>query len=425
MKRKQREAIRERADARKHSASERVREARERKAELEEAARNVLQTRDVTREDRALANLSPGGRALIKALMNGPSAGRRLVADSTRLVLSRLGDVQPVRPFGTWEPRGKGRNSVFRSLCEHLIAKYPTPPFLWSVFDDFDTVELVPLVVHVAQGGSLFQYCKEGKLPFPMTRAQCAEFMQSDTSLNVISALRRVQVKAEGGDRRLFEVWRRLPLMRSLQTPEWEAFSITVLRFFARNPLLDPAQISPLCDYVHGRYRDSTQFSMQGRTANALLRDMNQWHRDLNAARQEASYAPVAFERSGFKGYRVERTDNRAAPGKKGYTEQPQTWTVTEILSSIDLQAEGKALHHCVSSYRAQVEARHVSIWSLALEDVALNSEKVITLEVNNSMKSVVQARGKHNRLTTPQEDKVIMSWAARNGLAIQYGRRW
>lgn len=425
MKRKQREAIRERADGRKHRARERAREAQEKQQQQLEAARTALQTREVRWENRALRDVSPGGHALIKALLDGPPAGRRLISDATRLSLVRLGDIQAVRPLGTWQPRGKGRNSVFRSLCEHLVAKYPPPPFLWSVFDELDTAELVPLVVHVAQGGSLFHFCKEGKLPFPLTRAQCAEFLQSDMSLDVIAALRRVQVKAEGGDRRLFEIWRRLPMARRLQTPQVEAFGITLLRFFARNPLLDPAQIEPLCDYVYSRLRRDPHFSMQGRTANALLRDMAAWHRELHAARDESKQAPVAFNRSGFKSYRVERTDKRMLPGKRGYTEEPQIWSITEILSSTDLRAEGKTLHHCVYSYRSQVEAKHVSIWSLAVEDPALDVEKLVTLEVNNLMRAVVQARGKYNRMTSPQEDKVILAWAARNNLSVQYGRRW
>jgi PcfJ-like protein len=425
VKKKQRVELRERADARKQSAREDVRAAKERSAERLEAALNILQTRDVLWEDRHIANLPEGGRALVRSLMDGPRIGRKLVEGVTRGAVVRLGGVPSVRPIETWSPRGKGRDSVFRSLCEHLTSKYPTPPFLWSAFDDAENAErLVPLVVHVAQGGSLFQFCKNGGLPFALTRAQCAEFMQSEAAFDVLSALRRVQVKTEGGDRRLFEVWRRLPTTRTLQTPALEAFGITVLRFLARNPFLNQAQIAPLCDYVYHRNRREPGFAMQGRTANALLRDMAAWHQELNTVRAEAKYTPVAFERSGFKSHRVER-EAQGPVGKKGYSGQPQIWSITEILHSTDLQAEGRALHHCVSSYRWQIEAKQTSIWSLSATDEGMNTEKLATLEVNNRLSAVVQARGRYNRLTTAQEDKVVIAWALKNGLSVQYGKRW
>lgn len=424
MKKKQRVELREKANARKQYAREQVRAAEENKQQHLEAALHVLHTRDLDWEDRHIARLPEGGRQLVRSLMDGPRIGRKLVAGGTRDALVRLGGVAALRPVETWSPRGKGRDSVFRSLCEHLTSKYSTPPFLWSAFEDAENAErLVPLVLHVAQGGSLFQFCKDGGLPFPLTRAQCAEFLRSEAAFDVLSALRRVQVKTEGGDRRLFEVWRRLPTTRTLQTPDVEAFGITVLRFLARNPFLNQAQIAPLCDYVYHRRREPG-FSMQGRTVNALLRDMTAWHRELNTIRAEAKYTPVAFERSGFKSYRVEK-EAQGPVGKKGFSGQPQIWSITEILHSTDLQAEGRALHHCVSSYRWQIEAKQTSIWSLSVTDVGLNSEKLATLEVNNRLSAVVQARGRFNRLTTPQEDKVVIAWALKNGLSVQYGKRW
>lgn len=425
MKKRQREEVRERADARKRCARERAREAAARQQVQAAAAQQSLLRGGINGAERSIQYLPEVAKGFVQRLLQGPSSGRRLVVSSQKAALARLAEVSPLRPIETWRPRGKGRDSVFRSLCEHLLTKYPTPPFLWSAFEDeVNGAELVPLVVHVAQGGSLFQFCKDGKLPFSLTRSQCAEFMQTSTSLGVLPALRRVQVKAEGGDRRLFEVWRRLPSVMRLQTPELESFGVTVLRFFARNPMLDPAQIGPLYDYVHHRYRLNPAFSMQGRTAQALLRDMAAWHQELNNVRLRRNETHVAFERSGFKQFRVQRKE-KVPLGKGGKVgEALHSWAVQEILSSKELMAEGRALRHCVYSYRWQVEAKRTSIWSLSggLEGAM---EKLITLEVSNATRAIVQARGAHNRLTNTREDRVILEWASMNGLAVHYGKRW
>lgn len=427
MKRARREDLRARAETRQQRARECEKIVKERQAGLIEGARNSLVVREVIAEDRLLRGVdSAGAKSLIRGLLDGPKAGRKLVSLESRDALRLLGTVPHLRPLNEWKPRGKGRASIFRSLCEHLLARYPTPPFLWSVFDDEpNATTLVPLIAAIAAGGSLFQLCKAGGLPFELTRVQCADFLKSNTSFGVLAALRRVQVKAAGGDQRLFEVWRSLPRNRELASPTLEAFGVTVLGLLARNPLLDRERIGPLCDYVCHRQRFVPGFSLKGRSIEALLRDMDGWHRRLNASKAEAHRAPVAFEPSGFKGYKVEKADTGGPVGKNGFSAEPRIWTVQEILSSTELRHEGQTLHHCVYSYADPVIARQTSIWSLLLTGPAGTSEKLVTLEVSNGTRSIVQARGKHNRLTTAQEDKVVLGWATRNGLTVQYGKRW
>jgi hypothetical protein len=323
---------------------------------------------------------------------------------------------------------------VFRSLCEHLLARYPTPRFLWSAFEERyepNAAIFVPLVVHVAGGGSLFQFCKDGNVPFILTRAQCRDFIETPREMGVMSAIRRVQVRAEGGSEALFEVWRSLERMKVFGTRQEEDFKLSVLRFFARNPMLSRAKIGPLCDYVFHRVRENPAFSMHGRTVAALTRDMNEWHDEMNRERGAArrlwmrepvDAAPVKFARSGFRSYRSEKAVGKAA-AKSGFSKV--VWTIEEILSSETLRAEGKAMHHCVYSYRADVTSGMTSIWSLSAKEDQGDAQKLITLEVNNKTQSVVQARGAHNRLTKPDEDRVIAEWASRNTLALGYGRGW
>src|SRR5690606_38750284 len=50
-----------------------------------------------------------------------------------------------VRSINDWMPSGKGRDTLFVSLCNHLFAKYITPRFIWSLLFD----EEIHLVVRI------------------------------------------------------------------------------------------------------------------------------------------------------------------------------------------------------------------------------------------------------------------------------------
>jgi hypothetical protein len=431
MKKSEREARRVRAEARKQNARSNERATKEKNEKLEEGARNALVNHAATWDERQLKYLDAGPRYLIQALLKG--AGRRLLCTETKSALSRLGKVDHLRPVSDWKVQGKGRESVFRSLCEHLLAKYPTPRFLWSAFEESEqnAALLVPLVVHVAGGGSLFQYCKSSRVPFTLTRSECLEFMKTTADVGIVSALRRVQVKSEGGDNQLYEVWRNIERNKTLNTAAEEAFSLTVLRFFARNPMLSRVQIGPLCDYVFGRFRQNPAFSMQGRTVEALTRAMEEWHRELGIERGgagrrrfwfERDEPPCTFEKSGFRAHRVEKEDRQAA--RNGFT-NVIVYTIQEVLTSEALRDEGRKLHHCVYSYRSEIVAKTKSIWSLSVADELTAAEKLVTIEVSNKTRAVVQARGACNRKTSPQEDRIIIEWAGKNGLTVSYGKLW
>lgn len=433
LRKSQREALRARAEGRQQYAREVERNAQKQKAQSDEKARVALTRHEGARYDKTLAHLDAATRNFVRSLETGPPPGRKLICREMMGVLERLAKVTHLREVKDWSPQGKSRDTLFRSLCNHLLAKYPTPPFLWSVFDENDANANVlgPLVVHVAGGGSLFQYCKSGKVPFALTRAECLEFMKTPADMGIVAALRRVQVKSEGGDHRLYEVWHGLERSKSFGTPEEEAFLRTVLRFFARNPMLSRVQIGPVCDYVFRRFRQDPAFSMQGRTVAAVTRAMEDWHRELGIERRPAGLRrtwvendapPVTFQRSGIRGYRVERDDAQA---KRNGFSNVIVYTIQEVLTSDALREEGRKLHHCVYSYRSEIVAGAKSIWSLSVADELTPMVKLVTIEVNNKTKAIVQARGACNRMPKANEDRIIIDWASKNGLSVTYGRAW
>lgn len=334
-----------------------------------------------------------------------------------------------LRPLDTWEPRGKGRDTLFRSLCEHLFSKYKTPPFLWSSFFDTDlnglavpplqpvppnmdsvrVPRLVPTAVILAGGGSFYEEVKSGRFSIPLTRKLCHEVLQTSVDYTFLQGIRLAQVKAVGGDLRLYRAWLKA---RGGQTHErqTEEFWATVLHWFAQNPMLDRIHVGPLCDYIADRRRDDLAFTMKGRSAAALLDSMNRWHENLG--RQKIARATI-YTPSGFRGAEFDWSHTRSDGSKC-----VDIWRVREILSLSDLAEEGRNQRHCVLSYSSSIERGTVSIWSMTHEDDAGNWH-ALTIEVVNQHKTVVQARGVCNRAATARELNVLKSWSDQNGLRV------
>jgi hypothetical protein len=316
-----------------------------------------------------------------------------------------------MRPLALWEPEGKGRDSLFISLCKHLLAKYPVPQFVWSAFfADAETAAiLTPVVAEVANGGSLFKLVQSGMFPVPLTRKTCHEVLQPHGGMSFVQAVRFVQTKTVDGSRRLFEAWMTTDPGKQIHSAADEAFWLTVLAFLAHNPMLEPGRIGPLVDFIRFRRGEEPEFSMKGRSVLALLRGMEEWHGQL---RKKQLVGDATYKPSGFKGLE-EKVKYRDESG----AHRTSTWRVEELLSSKDLYGEGNTMHHCVWSYGKSIEVGLVSIWSMTLDD-----QKVLTVEVRNASQQVVQARGKLNRQANKSEFQTLTTWANKNRLLLKLG---
>jgi hypothetical protein len=88
------------------------------------------------------------------------------------------------------------------------------------------------------------------------------------------------------------------------------------------------------------------------------------------------------------------------------FDEGDQTWAITELLSSLALHEESKAMRHCVSSYSQDCEQGRSAIFS-----VTLAGRRMVTVEVNPKTLRVVQVHGFANRLPTTEETRVVNRW--------------
>lgn len=410
------ESVRRKADARRQRelAIARVREnALAWEAKIQKSL--TAKTRSITEQwvDQVIENSDLSFRLVLRAVTD---RAPRLIEQSMLKGLQQLSKLPFLREPTAWKPRGKGRETLFRSLCEHLFASFPMPPFLWSAFFEDDAESFSLFVAHVASGGSVYDGVKERFLPIPLTRKMCHDLMQTSADVGFLRALRRVQVRTSGGSDRFLQAWMATQAGSRLHSAVDEAFWMTVVEWFAKNPMADPEQVGPLVDYIGFRRRQDEAFSMKGRSILALMRAMTEWHAEL--AKEKVIHGS-SFRPSGFRPLSVEKKYR----DRSGNSVQ-ETWNIDELLSSKALAEEGKKLAHCVYSYAHSIERGTTSIWSLSMQSFeAEEKQKMMTIEVRNDVRRIVQFRGRFNREATAREFGVLNEWAGMNRLEIRLGR--
>lgn len=409
------EAVKAKAEARRQR--EQAQAAREAEAAEKEAkVRKALSEKPKTLVEKHGPRFDgqPTGldRAYLEILEVIQDKAPRLAETSTLNAFREVAKLPFLRSPASWKPKGKGRDTLFRGLCEHLLAKYPMPYFLWSAFFDGDAPTFAPFVGFVAGGGSVFEAVKNGLLQIPFTRKMCHDFMSTPSDGTFLRALRRIPIFSFGGTERFLNVWMTSQAGRVLHSKINEAFWMTVLEWFGKNLMVDPNQVSPLVDFILFRQRQDINFSMKGRTVLAMIRGMEEWHATLS---KEKAITGTPFKPSGFRPFET----------AKGYRDTfgnyiTEAWRVTELLTSKALLDEGRKLNHCVYSYSWSVEKGQTSIWSMTAESPEGSTPmKMVTIELRNDIRKVVQVRGKYNRKSTAREFQVLKEWAALNNLEL------
>ena len=324
-----------------------------------------------------------------------------------------------IRQPSTWKPTSHNVDRQFLSLSRHLFARWPVPTFMDSVW--FQGVTPAAQTkqqwfIHLCRGENI----RTANLPIPYTKRMAHHFMQAPNDFTVEDALRWGQITALGGHARLVKAILGTRLRTNHTNDE---FWTTVIQFLIANPMLDLAQVGPIIDYLqhekftlqenvveHGRVIQlpppQPNLTMKGRTPESLMRNVETWHRTLAKQTQPAGdWAP-----SGIPGLRF--IEGAPESGNQ------KTWTITELLSTAALVNEGRKMRHCVATYARSCVRGDCSIWAMELSS-SEGQAKVLTLEVRNASKMLVQARGKFNILPTQKERSILHRWAQQAGIAI------
>jgi PcfJ-like protein len=322
-----------------------------------------------------------------------------------------------LRPLEDWKPESHNTRRQFSALARHLFAEWPVPPFMDAVWFKGAAEEAIRQQFWFLLLGVGFNI-RTADLPLLYTKRMSYFFMQAPPDFAVEAALRWGQILGMGGDPRLA----RAIIGTRLGTHfEQEDFWTEVLRFFVANPMLDLAHAGPIIDFLqHQKYEPQVvavapgvierrappqpNFSVKGRSPASLLKLVGSWRQGLRQARQP--YAE--WRRSGIEWFQyIEESGGNV-----------RIWTISELLDSKVLVAEGREMQHCVASYVSSCLRGGSSIWALESETNGAR-RKVMTVEVIPATRVICQARGKRNVLPGEKHREILRRWAVQAGLQL------
>jgi len=327
-------------------------------------------------------------------------------------------------PYG-WEPAGEDAGEQFGSLARHLFALNEVPAFLdaaWRAGLTAEGVRHQGWFKHVGCGGNIRT---ADDLPMPVTKRMAHHFARAPLHLAMPSALRWAQVMGSGGDERLAQSVLASRIATDFRDDD---FWVTVFRWLSDHPSVAPPHHGPVIDFLYDRrfvpsvanpssrvrgqprqpilVPPQPNLCMKGRTPDSLLRAVEEWHRKLGSERKGSC---TEWKPSGIKPFSHD----------VGEGADRQVYAVTELISSVELEEEGRAMGHCVASYWALCASGQTSIWSVTVEDATGHVTRLLTLEVRGTQREVVQARGRSNVPASARGQSLLARWAEDGGPSL------
>ena len=323
-----------------------------------------------------------------------------------------------LRDLASWKPKSKNAERQFGELTHHLFDKFgDVPVFMEKAWlrNDRPSWRYRDWYVHLGRGYNF----STAKCPILVTKRIAHEFLRAPDDYTIEQALRYGQLKAFAASRNTIDALVATRLGRSFVNEE---FWITVLRFVAENPMLDPRQIGPLVDYLQNQKFEPTEIeiapgewrrepppqpglSMRGRTVENLLRQIEIWHRNMGRlyGLPGGNYAKAQFD-----GFTVQKSRGTNSVH----------WVIRQLRSAKDLQLESEELKHCVASYHSSCARGDCTIWSLSRSEDGSSYQRRQTIEVDKGG-TIVQCRGLANRDPTNEEWSIVNDWARDTQLQI------
>jgi hypothetical protein len=311
------------------------------------------------------------------------------------------------RPLLAWRPASHSRWRQFASLCRHLLADYPTPAFLdaaWFLGGPAGERQQ-GWFVHVASGGSV----RTADLPVRLTRKMAHQFLLAPSHYTPDEAIRWAQVRALGGGRQHLAAILSTHLADCFED---DPFWVRAMEWLIHVPDFERHYARPVFDYLRQRRQAGTADAatdascLRGRSLTSMWERTRAWYRELAAQR---NLTPAAWSRSGVQELHQVQWVNG----------EEVRWSITELVTSEELQAEGRFMGHCVASYQRRCEAGTSSIWSLRRQAPGGKAKPRCTIELAPGRRRLCQVRGRANRQPWESEMHWVRLWAEQEGLTI------
>jgi PcfJ-like protein len=294
-----------------------------------------------------------------------------------------------------WKAASKQGAIQVKELAAYLFCKYKVPDFLYKCFYETKNDLHIYWLIHIGRGGSTKEM---GSIPIPFTKKMGHHFLLAPAEFSVAEALRWAQVKGLSGEdalaKRIAYSW--IGTKPYSNEEFWETF----LQLLVNGGMFNHNKITELIDYVREAKRENRNYSLKGRTLQSLVRQSDAWHNRFTKYKGNFFWKPC-----GIEGYKAEK--------------KPELIVLEELTESSSLREEGRAMKHCVATYSYYCAKGKSAIFSMRKYSGGLLLEIMATIEVNLSLKRIVQAKARMNKAISPETKKHLQVWAMNEGLEV------
>jgi len=302
-----------------------------------------------------------------------------------------------VRPLSGWTDKPSTGGESIRSLVDYLFVTYPVPEFLygnWLTERDLPTTKWMCWFVLLGQGANLHQ-ATEHFTEWVIPKSFVQYLYQAPPDLTPLEACIWAEVHRLGGSEVEFQRLRE-----------------------HGNYLWDPTSKHERDLRYQSFWRDTVRWLTRHREelTDQMCHLILEWASHMFGMDQRGQFtlrhrSPRNTYEAAERFYETQRNPLYMKWCSHGWDweyvgQNEDVWLIQELTAGYQLREEGRAMAHCVENYISRCCAGLDSIFSLTV-----NGERRLTIQVNPTRKSIVQARGFRDREATPEENIVLSAW--------------
>lgn len=330
----------------------------------------------------------------------------------------------PCRSFESWKmPKSKNDNVLFKSLFCHLLVAYKIPPAVEKVIDDYarffltDDSKEVEILFHMIAGKGIHKF---HGLKLEMNSKMNFLLNHAPQYLSLPKAMWWAKIRSMGVS---YSIAAKLVdnFYIGIRT-EWLTWYDDFIFFLNRFPTIDPGDLKKIMDFIIAQKKNGIdihlneceeggwvaalfpEFTFKGRTVASVLKYVEKWRAYVQLAKDAG--VGGEFKISSIQSMRI----------KKG----KRLIRIRQITNLKNLALEGNKMNHCVASYSGECLSGTSSIWSMNEILAVGKMKRLITIEVEEKTKKVLQASGNSNRELYDLEKKWLKKWVEKEKLVCE-----
>lgn len=342
-------------------------------------------------------------------------------------VIVRIAAYSPrwIRDPEDWVGAGSNQlREIFRSLIEHLFARWPMPDCFdsaWMIKGDLSYLER-DWYCHLAGGGSLRKV--QGMPPSVSSRALHLA-MNAPGNLTIRQALRWGQIRSLGGSDQLLAEVLSSRMVGDLSN---DAIWSRLFGKLVAAPDFKPKNFGIIADTLLQVIRKGNApraAQLVNLPLNGLLRHSRSYWRTIlrltvtippDRRRKDVCCPNLREELQRQISEQWARLPN-SRPFESVVHEGGKALDVriVELTSQWQLVAESQAMRHCVDTYGRSCRSGRSSIFSVRTEE-AIGGKSIstshLTIEVLRQSRRIIQVRGRRNHYVDPSRVPLLRRWA-------------